>query len=160
MIANLVIKILEYFYPLFKRWMPFQTFRYAAVGGGNTALGLLIFFSSYNYLFKKEIVETPFIAISPHIAAMILSFAITFPIGFYMALFVVFPGSLMKKRFQLFRYFLTTLVSLLLNYINLKVMVDVLGFYPTIAQIFNVIIVVTFSYMMQRFFAFRGAAKK
>jgi len=91
---------------------------------------------------------------------MILSFLITFPLGFYLARYVVFPGSFMKKRYQLFRYFLSTVGSLLLNYFNLKIMVDIWGFYPTIAQVFNVIIVVTFSYLMQKYFAFKGAVKQ
>jgi putative flippase GtrA len=139
--------------------MPLQTFRYAACGGGNTALGIFIFFVAYNFIFKKEVLHLPFIALSPHIAAMVLSFLVTFPLGFYLAIYVVFPGSFLKKRFQLFRYFLSAIGSLMLNYINLKVMVALLGFYPTVAQIINVVIVVSFSYTMQKYFAFKGANK-
>lgn len=134
-----------------------QTFRYAACGGGNTALGVFVFFVGYNFIFEKQIVHTPIIALSPHIAAMILSFLVTFPLGFFLARYIVFPGSFMKKRYQLFRYFLSTLGSLFLNYINLKIMVDILAFYPTIAQMVNVVIVVTFSYLMQKYFAFKDA---
>lgn len=157
MVAAFIVRVLDLFYPLFRRWMPYQTFRYAACGGGNTALGVFVFFIGYNFIFKKEIVHTPIIALSPHIAAMVLSFLVTFPLGFYLARYVVFPGSFMRKRHQLFRYFLSTIGSLLLNYFNLKIMVDILGFYPTISQILNVGIVVTFSYLMQKYFAFRGA---
>ncbi len=137
--------------------MSFQTFRYAACGGGNTALGIFIFFIGYNFIFQKQVYHTPVMAFSPHIAAMILSFLVTFPIGFFLARYVVFTGSFMKKRYQIFRYFLTTLGSLGLNYINLKILVDFLGLYPTIAQIINVFIVVAFSYTMQKYFAFKGA---
>jgi putative flippase GtrA len=140
--------------------MPLQTYRYAACGGGNTALGVFVFFIGYNFIFEKQIVQTPIIALSPHIAAMILSFLITFPIGFFFARYIVFPGSFMKKRYQLFRYFISTLGSLFLNYINLKIMVDILGFYPTIAQMVNVAIVVTFSYLMQKYFAFKVSSEK
>lgn len=160
MIAAFILRILGFIYPVFSRWMPFQTFRYAACGGGNTALGILLFYIGYNFIFQKEIVHTPVIAISPHIAAMLFSSLITFPIGFYLARYVVFPGSFMKKRYQLFRYFISTTGSVLLNYFNLKIMVDIWGFYPTIAQIFNVVIVVTFSYLMQKNFAFKGSVKQ
>ncbi len=139
--------------------MPFQTFRYAACGGGNTALGIVVFFIAYNFMFDKQIVHTPVVALEPYIASMIASFLITFPLGFYLARYVVFPGSFMKKRHQIFRYFISTLGSLALNYINLKVMVGFLGFYPTIAQTFNVAIVVTFSYLMQKYFAFKAPVK-
>jgi putative flippase GtrA len=67
----------------------------------------------------------------------------------------VFSGSTMKGRQQLLRYFITNMISLLLNYINLTVMVDWLAFYPTFAQIINTIIVVIFSYLAQKHFAFR-----
>lgn len=140
--------------------MPWQTFRYAACGGGNTILGILVFFIAYNFIFQKQVLHLPYIALSPHIAAMALSFLFTFPLGFYLAVFVVFPGSFLRKRYQLFRYFITAVGSLFLNYINLKIMVDMLGFFPTIAQILNVFIVVVFSYLMQRHFAFRGAEQQ
>ncbi len=152
--------MLDFFYPLFRRWMPLQTFRYAACGGGNTALGLFIFFVGYNFIFEKQIVNTPVTAFKPDTAAMILSFFVTFPLGFLLARYIVFPDSFMRKRYQLFRYFLSTLGSLFLNYINMRLMVDFLGFYPTIAQMVNVVIVVTFSYLMQKFFAFKEATQK
>jgi putative flippase GtrA len=140
--------------------MHFQTFRYAACGGGNTALGIVVFFLSYNFWFEKQLVELPFITLSPHIAALLVSFGCTFVVGFLLARYVVFRDSFLRRRDQLFRYFLSTSGSLLLNYLNLKIMVDLWGWYPTVAQVVNVVIVVTFSYLMQKYFAFAGAAKK
>ncbi len=158
MVSSLITRILEFFYPLFRRWMNFQTFRYAACGGGNTLFGVFLFFVAYNYIFDKQLVKLWWITLTPHIAALLFSFVFTFLIGFYFARYVVFTDSFLKKRHQLFRYFLSTIGSLVLNYINLKIMVEMLGFYPTIAQIINVGIVVTFSYLMQKYFAFRGAS--
>lgn len=136
--------------------MPLQTFRYAVCGGGNTAFNLLIFFVSYNYLFKKEVVYLPFsLAMEPHIAAYVLSFLITFPSGFYLSMFVVFPESHLRRRIQLFRYLLVVLGSLCLNYILLKTFVEVFHWYPTPSMVVNTILVVTFSYVSQRYFSFR-----
>lgn len=135
--------------------MPRQTFNYAACGGGNTLLGLLIFFVCENFVFAKEPVDLAFVVLKSHKAAMVVSFFCTFPIGFYFARNVVFSGSTMRGRHQLIRYFITNMVSLLLNYINLTVMVDWLKFYPTFAQVVNTIIVVIFSYLLQKHFAFR-----
>jgi putative flippase GtrA len=135
--------------------MPRQTFYYAACGGGNTLFSIFIFFVTYNYVLQKKFIETPFITISPHIGAMIVSFAVGFPTGFYLAKNIVFSGSHLQGNKQLFRYLLTTLGSLLLNYINLKILVDLLHFYPTIAQVCNTIIVVIFSYLAQKYFAFK-----
>ncbi|MCU0405344.1 MAG: T9SS type A sorting domain-containing protein [Chitinophagaceae bacterium] len=81
MIASFISRVLEFFYPPFRQWMPFQTFRYAACGAYNTAMGILVFFVGYNFIFKKQLVPTPIVTLSPHIAAMILSFMVTFPVG-------------------------------------------------------------------------------
>lgn len=160
MLAKIIIQVLEWFYPFFRRLMPKQTFMYAACGSSSTLLGLFSFFVSYNFIFKKQLFHLPFITISPHIAAMIVSFLITFPLGFYLARYVVFSNSTMRGRHQLVRYFGTTLGSLLLNYLNLKIMVDLWHFYPTIAQVINTAVVITFSYIMQKHFAFRHKSRR
>ena len=121
MLAKIIVQLLDWLYPFFKRLMPKQTFMYAACGGGNTALGLLVFFISYNFIFNKQLVHLPFITFKPHIAAMILSFLVTFPVGFYMARYVVFSESTLRGRHQLVRYFATAIASVVLNYINLKI---------------------------------------
>ena len=150
-----IFKIIDIFYPLFRKLMPLHTFRYAACGGGNTLLNFFIFFVSYNFILKKQLVELGFIVISPHIAAFIMAFLITFPIGFYLNLFVVFEGSYLKKRTQLFRYFLVTLISILLNYLFLKLFIEQFGWYPTPSMILSTSFVILFSYFSQINFSFK-----
>ena len=135
--------------------MPLQTYHYAACGGGNTALSLFLYFIGYNYILKKQIVHFGSIAVSPHVMALILSSIITLPIGFYLSMFVVFQGSYLKRRIQFFRYFLVVIACLILNYIFLKIFVEILGWYPTISQIANTLIVVSFSFLSQRHFSFK-----
>jgi putative flippase GtrA len=112
-----------------------MTFRYAACGGANTLFDIFLFFISYNFVFDKQIVRLPFISISPYIAAFMLSFCITFPIGFLLNRYVVFQGSVIAGRIQFFRYGVTVVVSLLLNYLFLKLFVEWLGLFPTVAKI-------------------------
>jgi len=135
--------------------MPLQTFRYAACGSGNMALNLVIYAIAYNFILKKQIVYTPVMAISPHIAAYIISFFITFPIGFYLSMFVVFPESYLRKRIQLFRYFTVVIICIILNYVLLKLFVDVWKWYPTPSMFVNTVLIVTFSYFSQRHFSFK-----
>lgn len=99
--------------------------------------------------------ELPFIVISPHIAAFLLAFCVSFPLGFMLMRFIVFQESSLRGRVQLFRYFLSVCVSLLLNYGFLKLLVDQLHFYPTIAKIITTFFVVAFSYFAQRHFSFK-----
>jgi putative flippase GtrA len=135
--------------------MPLQTYHYAACGGGNTVLSLFLYFIGYNYILKKQIIHFGAIAVSPHVMALVISSVITLPIGFYLSMYVVFQGSYLKRRIQFFRYFLVVIACLLLNYIFLKIFVEVLGWYPTVSQMVNTCIVVTFSYLSQRHFSFK-----
>lgn len=148
-------QFIDFFYPPFSRLMNRMTFRYAACGGANTLFDIFLFFISYNFVFDKQIVHLPFVSISPYIAAFMLSFCVTFPIGFLLNRYVVFQGSVIAGRIQLFRYGVTVIVSILLNYLFLKIFIEGLGMYPTVAKILTTFIVVGFSYLSQSYFTFK-----
>lgn len=152
---NLINSLLDFFYPFFSRFMPKQTFRYAACGGGNTVLDILIYFISYNYILDKQIIHTPMGAVSPHIMAFLMSFVISFPTGYLLNRFIVFPGSTLKGRIQLFRYFVLVLVCIILNYVFIKLFVEQFGIFPTVAKILTTVIVISFSYLTQKHFTFK-----
>jgi putative flippase GtrA len=154
-----IFRVLDIFYPLFRRFMPLQTYHYAACGGGNTVLSLVIYFLSYNFILHKQVLDLGFIAFKPHIAALFIAFFITFPIGFYLSMFVVFQGSQLRRRIQLFRYFLVVMGSMTINYFCLKLFVESFGWFPTPSQIITTGIVICFSYISQRHFSFRVANK-
>lgn len=153
-IRQTITSIIDFFYPPFSKIFDKQTFRYAACGGGNTMLDILLYFISYNFILQKQIVRTPIIDISPYIAAFMISFVITFPLGFYLMRTVVFIESNLRGRVQFFRYFSVVLSSFFLNYVFIKLFVEYFHFYPTIAKIVTTIIVVIFSYFSQRNFSF------
>lgn len=156
-LKDLLIHIIDFFYPPFKKWMDKKTFRYLACGGGNTLLDILIYFVSYNFILDKSLVDLKFFAISPHIAAFIIAFLITFPTGFLLMKYVVFTDSALRGRVQLVRYFLLVFICILLNYVFLKLFVEQFGFYPTISKILTTVIVVSFSYLTQRYYTFKQA---
>ncbi|HSF46140.1 MAG TPA: GtrA family protein [Chitinophagaceae bacterium] len=157
---NLIINTIDFFYPPFRALMDKKTFRYLACGGGNTLLDIFIYFISYNFILKKQIVQLPMVAVSPHIGAFIIAFSITFPIGFMLMRNVVFPDSTVRGRIQLVRYLMMVGVCIILNYIFLKLFVEQFGFYPTVAKILTTCIVVVFSYLTQRHFTFKASAIK
>jgi putative flippase GtrA len=137
--------------------MPLKTFRYAACGGANTILDISLFFLAYNYILDKQIIDLGFISISPHIASFMISFCITFPIGFYLSRYVVFQETTVTKRKQLMKYFIVVLGCVLLNYGFLKLFVDYFGWFPTMAKIVTTFFVVIFSYTSQKNFTFKGS---
>lgn len=118
-------------------------------------LDILVYYVSYNFILHKQIVDLGFIAFKPHIAALWVAFAVSFPIGFLLSKYIVFDNSQLKGGIQLFRYLLIVGVNLVLNYVFLKVMVEYMNFYPTIARVFTTCIIVTFSFLSQKHFTFK-----
>ena len=153
---NLINAVINFFYPYFRRFMPLQTFKYAACGGGNTILDITLFYISVHYLFKTPLVPTPLgFPIKQHVAAFLVSFSITFPLGFYMSRTIVFPGSTIRGRIQLFRYFVLVMICLCLNYLFIRLFVEQCHLYPTVSKILTTFIVVGFSFLTQKHFTFK-----
>lgn len=159
-IRGVILKFVDFFYPLFRKMMPLQTFRYAACGGFNTCLDISLFFVSYNFILKKQAVHLPFLTISGYIAAFLIGFCVTFPIGFYLSRYVVFQETSVAKREQLGKYFLVVLGCLFLNYGFLKLFVEEFGWYPTPSKILTTVFVVIFSYLTQKNFTFRPSVER
>ncbi|KIC91844.1 GtrA family protein [Flavihumibacter sp. ZG627] len=161
-----VSDFIDFFYPPFRRYIPLQTFRYIACGGGNTLLDIIIYFISYNFILQKQVVSLGImvggqeLAVSPHIMAFFMAFFVSFPLGFYLNRKVVFHDSDLRGRVQLFRYMLLVTVNILLNYAFIKLFVEVFGIFPTIAKMLTTLIVVTFSYLAQRNYTFRKRIDK
>ncbi len=154
-IRRTILRWIDVFYPLFKKWFSLQTFRYTAAGGANTLLDISLFSFGYNFIFKKHMLSLGFVTLSPHIAALFLDMSITLPTGFYLNRYVVFPQAGLKGHVQLLRYIFVVFICIILNYFFLKLFVDHLGWYPTPAKIVTTAIVVIFSYVSQTFFFFR-----
>lgn len=154
-IRSLILRVVDLFYPIFKNIMPLQTFRYAACGGFNTVLDISLFFVSYNFILKKEPVHLGFLTIGAHIAAFLIGFMVTFPIGFYLSRYVVFQETSVKKAKQLAKYFTVVFGCLILNYVFLKLFVDLFGWYPTPSKVLTTVFVVAFSYVSQKNFTFK-----
>lgn len=157
----LIFSFLDIFYPPFRKLLPLQTYHYAACGGGNTLFNIFLYHMFYNYLFDAQVVFMGPFAFTPHIAAFLLAFCITFPIGFYLSMFIVFQGSYLRKRIQLVRYFIVAMVCVVLNYVLLKFFIEVLGWYrhPTLSLMLTAAIVIAFSYLSQRYFSFQKSRK-
>jgi putative flippase GtrA len=152
---DFLLKILDFFYPIFKRFMPLQTYRYAACGGANTLLDITLFSIFENKLKQNGVIHFQYFAISPHIAAMIGAFCITFPIGFYYSRYLVFSESNLRGRVQLVRYFSMVLACIAMNYMFLKIFIEQLHMNAIISKIITTVFVVTFSYLSQKHFTFK-----
>lgn len=156
-IRDLIIRIVDWFYFPFLHFIPREIFRYAATGGVNTLFDLLLYFIFYRFILDRQIVDLGFVAISPHIAAFLMVFPITFLSGFILAKYVTFSASELRGRIQLFRYGVTVFGAIILNYVFLKLFVEYFGWYATFSKGVTTVIVVIYSYLSQRYFSFKTA---
>ena len=149
--ARRLTRIIDIFYlPPLRRLVPLQTFRYA--------VDLLLYFILYNFVLDKEGVVHlgDFVAVSSYNAAWMIVFPITFFTGFWLNRHIAFHGSPLRGRVQLFRYLMSVCGSILLNYLCMKLFVGVIGIYPTPSNALTKAISVAYSYLMQKYFSFRG----
>ena len=135
--------------------MPAQTFRYAVCGGINTLLGLLIYYIGFHYIFDKENFDAGIIVFKPHNASLFLAGCFSFTFGFILNKFLVFSDSYLKGRIQLFRYFLSFILNLVVNYFILNLLVEYLHVEAFTSQVIATIIVIILSYITQKNFTFR-----
>jgi putative flippase GtrA len=154
-IRKLILIIIDWFYKPFQKYIPKETFRYAATGGFNTTFDIFLYFCFYNFILGKKLVDLGFVVISPHIAAFLFVFPITFTTGFLLARYITFTESPIRGRIQFFRYMMTVAGAIFLNYILLKFFVEYLHIWPTISKIITTVFVVAYSYAMQRYFTFK-----
>jgi putative flippase GtrA len=152
--------LIDFFYPPFRKFFSLQTFRYAVCGCSNLLLDIFVYYISYNFILKKQILDVEFFAFKPHIAALFMAFCISFPTGFLLSKYVVFNSSYLRGRVQFLRYITIVAINLFLNYAFLKVMVEYMHFYPTVVRIFTTIFLVTFSYLSQKHFTFKSRKSK
>ncbi len=152
-------KIVDWFYFPFLHFMPREVYRYAATGGANTALDIFLYFIVYNFVLQKQVVDFGLVAVSPHIAAFLFVFPLTFLTGFFLAKYVTFSTSHLKGRIQLFRYGVVVFGSIILNYICLKFFVEYCHISPTPSKMITTVIVVAYSYIAQRYYTFKTGGK-
>jgi putative flippase GtrA len=156
-IRLIIIQVIDYFHNPFRKFIPLETFRYAATGGFNTMLDIFLYFFCYNFILDKKIIDLQLVSVSPHIAAFLIVFPITFFTGFLLAKYITFTNSELRGRIQLIRYMISVTGSIFLNYVFLKVLVEFGGLWPTLAKLITTLVVVIYSYFVQKFFTFKTA---
>ena len=152
---NSINQFLDFFYPIFKRFMPIETFRYAACGGINTMSGLLVWYVCYHFVFSRMVVNLVFYSFESYTLALLVSSSYSFTLGFLLNKYVVFTSSNLKGRIQLFRYFLSFAFNLMLNYFLLKCLVEKFQWDAFISQLLTTFVVIGVSFFSQKYFTFK-----
>jgi putative flippase GtrA len=154
-LRHAILNLIHFFYAPLKKWIPLHTFRYAACGGGNTVLDILLFTFCYNFVFNKQNFHIGGTTLSPYIASLFLSFGISFWSGFYLNRYVVFMDSGLSKIIQLYRFVAINIICIVLNTIFLDIFVVYFGLHPTVAKITSSIVIAIISYSVQTYIFFK-----
>lgn len=156
---SFLLRIIDFFYTPFHRVCPRQVFRYGVSGSANMLLDWLLYFIIYHtiyYFTSGNVIPLGITAVSPHIAAFIVVFPITTLTGFWLARNISFNESTIESRTQLIRYVSVVIANILINYVCLKLFVEVCHFFPTPSKMLTTVITVLFSFFMQKFFTFKA----
>jgi putative flippase GtrA len=154
-IRDIFNTVIDWSYPIFAKFLPKSTYKYAFNGGINTSFDIFLYFTFYNFILNKQDLNLGLVVISPHIASFLLTFPLTFVSGFLLSKYITFTESDIRGRVQLVRYGITVLVCIFLNYVFLKLFVEFCGFYPTVSKILTTFFVITYSYFSQKHFTFK-----
>ncbi len=134
------------------------TFGYILCGIANIALDTLWYYLIYHYVVFEQNIDLGIVVISPHIAALIIVFPITFITGFLLNRYVAFRSTEQRTQKQLLRYTLSVIGSILLNYILVKLFVEICHIWPTVSKMLTTVIVALYSFLAARYFTFRKEA--
>ncbi len=156
--AKLLTRIVDWFYlPLLRRVVPLQTFRYAACGGLNMGVDTLLYYVVFHWVFREQNVDLGFFVLSARMASLAVVFPVTFFNGFWLNRNVAFRQSPLRGRTQIVRYMLSVGGAIVLTAVFMK-LTEMCGIWPTPSKVITTVLTAIYSYLMQKYFTFRGAA--
>ena len=154
-IGNYVRKVIDFFYPPFQKFMTLQFFRYGLNGTANLFFDWFLYFLIYNFVLHQQMLNLGIVTLSSHIATMTIKIPIVLISGFLLQKYVTFSYSGLSGRIQLFRYSSVFLINLVINYLGLKILVDIFNFWPTPSNMIVSILTIFISYFSQKHYTFK-----
>ncbi|MCK9627158.1 MAG: GtrA family protein [Bacteroidales bacterium] len=146
---------IDLFYPVCKRYMPLQFFRYGVTGVANLFFDWGLYFFIYNFILRQQMLHLGVFTLSSHIASFAIKFPIVLLSGFLLQKYVTFSESDIRGHRQLLRYLIVYGVNILINYFGLKLFVDVMHVFPSISNMIVSVITVLVSYFLQKSYTFK-----
>ncbi|KIA92229.1 hypothetical protein OC25_17465 [Pedobacter kyungheensis] len=145
--------ILDIFFPLFKKIIPFELYRYLAVGGICFLINFSVFHLTYFLLLDKNSNEMFFL--NNNMKSLMASMSITLPIGFFLNKNFVFDSSLTKGS-SFLRYGISTIASVYFSKNLLDYLVIYLNWNLTLSFLFTTASIQTLNYFFQKKVSFRN----
>ena len=154
-VSQCLIRVVDLLYvPIVRSFVSRDIFGYALCGGANMALDALWYFLLYHFVVCERFINLGVVVMSPHIASLCLVFPITFFTGFWLNRNVAFRVTHLRSRRQLWRYLLSVIGSIVINYACMKLFVEYFAIWPTPSKMLTTVISVLYSFLMARYFTF------
>lgn len=153
---RILTHILDFFYPLFSRWISKEVYYYLACGTINTCSDWVMYFIIYNFIVQKQFIDLGFVVVSPHISSLIIVTPITFFIGFCFSKYITFKHSKLHTNKQVVRYASILGCNWVITYFSMKVLVESIGIYPTPSKIITTFITTLLGFVLQKYYSFRS----
>ena len=153
-IGRHICRVIDFFYPPFRKYMTLQFFRYGFTGVVNVGFSLVLYFFIYNFVLRQQVLPLGFFTFSSHIGSLVITFPVSTFFGFLLQKYVTFSNSKLSEKTQLFRYSTVFLINLVINYFGLKILVDVLDFWPTPSNMIISIMTILLSFFSQKHYTF------
>ena len=154
-VGQRVCRLIDFFYPPFRKYLTIQFFRYGVTGVANIIFDWVLFFLVYHFVLHQKMLHIGIQTFKSYNAALFITFPISFFSGFLLQKYVTFTASALRGHVQLYRYFLVVLTNLFLNYFGLKILVDGAGFFATPSKMIVTIVTTIFSYFSQKKYTFK-----
>jgi len=154
--GSFIRKIIDFFYPPFRKFCPKEMFFYGITGAINLVFDWVIFFLIFNFILNQQMLNLGFVTLSSYIATFVFKFPVTLISGFFLQKYVTFSNSIdTKGRVQLLRYFEIVILNIIVYYFGLKFFVETVHLFPSIANVVVSIITSAVGYVGQKFFTFK-----
>ena len=153
--GKFIRRIIDFFYPPFRKFMTLQFFRYGVTGSANLIFDWVLYFFIYNFVLRHKMLELGFVTLSAPIAALAIKVPIVLLSGFLLQKYVTFSSSSLNGGVQLFRYSIVFFANLCISYFGLKLLVDGFNLYPSPSNAIISILTVFISYFSQKLYTFK-----
>ncbi len=157
-IAQIITRAIDALYVKpFSKVIPQQLWRYGVCGATNMVFDSLWYFVIYHFIVCKRFIDLGFVVVSPHIASLAVVFPITFFTGFWLNRNVAFRSVSPRVSRELWRYALSVGGAIIINYVSMKLLVEMCGVWPTPAKVLTTVISSVYSFLAAKFYTFRAA---
>lgn len=155
-LQNTLVSLVDALYvaPI-RRLVSRDIFGYGLCGVANMTLDAIWYFVIYHFIVAEQFVDLGFVVVSPHIASLVVVFPITFFTGFWLNRNVAFRVTNLDSLRQLFRYAVSVVGSIVINYVCMKLFVEFVGIWPTPSKMITTVISAVYSFLAAKFYTFR-----